>query len=256
MSTLNTFICDTCGYSVCGSTKMKPLSKRSFIDILRKKKRKIEYEYNEDYHDTPCPKCSGVLHIDPKATLFFHDREPDYTPKKRKLHLLETTRVDYKCTDCSYKIYGRQSLYKNIKRSLLSPFYRGFLTDYIPSLDIINENYLGELCPVCKKGTFIEYNKWGKSEQKIVLPNDNDTAKKSFARNLVHHLEEAGQMPKADPEELETYLANSFPLAENNTKCSCDEPNCAKCLAVNCKDDNCLVHTKEAKEKWKKRRGL
>jgi hypothetical protein len=46
------------------------------------------------------------------------------------------------------------------------------------------------------------------------------------------------------------------PKIEKITKCNCDTPDCAKCLAVTCKDDECLVHTKEAKERWKKRRGI
>lgn len=33
--------------------------------------------------------------------------------------------------------------------------------------------------------------------------------------------------------------------------CLCDEPLCAKCLSENCKVKNCLIHTKEAKLKWK-----
>lgn len=46
---------------------------------------------------------------------------------------------------------------------------------------------------------------------------------------------------------------------ENKTneqkKCLCNEPFCAKCLSVNCEVDNCLVHTKEHKAAWWKRRG-
>ena len=37
---------------------------------------------------------------------------------------------------------------------------------------------------------------------------------------------------------------------ESNKKCLCDEPSCGKCLASNCEDKDCLVHTKELKEKW------
>jgi len=36
--------------------------------------------------------------------------------------------------------------------------------------------------------------------------------------------------------------------------CRCDNPTCAKCLGVNCQDDNCPVHTNERKKafstKW------
>lgn len=33
--------------------------------------------------------------------------------------------------------------------------------------------------------------------------------------------------------------------------CQCDEPQCAKCLAGNCIDDNCLTHTNEMKLRFK-----
>jgi len=36
-------------------------------------------------------------------------------------------------------------------------------------------------------------------------------------------------------------------------KCLCDNPTCAKCLGVNCQDDNCKIHTKEAKLKFRNR---
>lgn len=39
-------------------------------------------------------------------------------------------------------------------------------------------------------------------------------------------------------------------------KCTCDDPNCAKCLAIACKDLNCKVHTRLAKEKAKKHYGI
>lgn len=35
--------------------------------------------------------------------------------------------------------------------------------------------------------------------------------------------------------------------------CKCDEPQCGKCLSVNCKDKECPTHTKEAKIAWRKR---
>ena len=35
--------------------------------------------------------------------------------------------------------------------------------------------------------------------------------------------------------------------------CLCDEPLCAKCLAVNCTDENCITHTQENKDRWKRR---
>ncbi len=39
-------------------------------------------------------------------------------------------------------------------------------------------------------------------------------------------------------------------------KCLCDKPDCAKCLVVNCEDDNCKVHTKENKEGQRHLRGV
>ncbi len=37
-----------------------------------------------------------------------------------------------------------------------------------------------------------------------------------------------------------------------NKKCLCDDPQCAKCLVVNCEDDSCSVHTLQNKEKRRK----
>ncbi|MBS3904207.1 MAG: hypothetical protein KGZ39_02650 [Simkania sp.] len=38
---------------------------------------------------------------------------------------------------------------------------------------------------------------------------------------------------------------------DTTKKCLCDEPQCAKCLMVNCEDDDCLVHTAKAKSKYR-----
>jgi hypothetical protein len=34
-------------------------------------------------------------------------------------------------------------------------------------------------------------------------------------------------------------------------QCKCDDPQCAKCLGINCKDENCPTHAKEAKVVFK-----
>jgi hypothetical protein len=34
-------------------------------------------------------------------------------------------------------------------------------------------------------------------------------------------------------------------------KCQCDDPNCTKCLSINCQDDNCPTHTLKLKNKHK-----
>ena len=39
-------------------------------------------------------------------------------------------------------------------------------------------------------------------------------------------------------------------------KCKCVDPSCSKCLVVNCKDDNCPVHTKEQKSSRRKYYGV
>jgi hypothetical protein len=39
-------------------------------------------------------------------------------------------------------------------------------------------------------------------------------------------------------------------------KCQCDDPSCAKCLTVNCKDDECPIHTMEEKKKRRKYFGI
>ncbi len=38
---------------------------------------------------------------------------------------------------------------------------------------------------------------------------------------------------------------------KETTKCLCEDSQCAKCLLINCKDENCKVHTKERKEKFR-----
>lgn len=39
----------------------------------------------------------------------------------------------------------------------------------------------------------------------------------------------------------------------NGKECTCNNPDCAKCLLINCQDDDCKVHTKEKKEAFRKR---
>ena len=34
-------------------------------------------------------------------------------------------------------------------------------------------------------------------------------------------------------------------------ECSCDNSTCGKCLSSGCKDDDCTIHTKERKEKYR-----
>ena len=34
-------------------------------------------------------------------------------------------------------------------------------------------------------------------------------------------------------------------------KCQCDDSFCAKCLSINCKDDNCPTHTNEKKLRYR-----
>lgn len=36
---------------------------------------------------------------------------------------------------------------------------------------------------------------------------------------------------------------------DTRRKCLCNNPQCAKCLVVNCEDDDCSVHTKLSKKK-------
>jgi len=45
-------------------------------------------------------------------------------------------------------------------------------------------------------------------------------------------------------EELKTKLG---------VRCKCHTQQCAKCLTVNCKDDNCPIHTKKLKADFKRR---
>lgn len=39
---------------------------------------------------------------------------------------------------------------------------------------------------------------------------------------------------------------------ENEKKCSCVAPACAKCLGSNCHDDNCPIHTIENKIRYRR----
>ena len=41
-------------------------------------------------------------------------------------------------------------------------------------------------------------------------------------------------------------------MEKDTKKCLCDEPQCGKCLAGNCQDKECIVHTKNAKISWQK----
>lgn len=48
------------------------------------------------------------------------------------------------------------------------------------------------------------------------------------------------------------YIYKEIPIIdalkqELGVKCKCNDPNCGKCLMVNCEDDNCPVHTMERK---------
>ena len=42
-------------------------------------------------------------------------------------------------------------------------------------------------------------------------------------------------------------------MPEETKICFCDIPDCAKCLGINCKDKDCLVHTKANKKGWRLR---
>lgn len=39
---------------------------------------------------------------------------------------------------------------------------------------------------------------------------------------------------------------------ELGVKCLCNNSQCAECLSVNCKDENCPIHTKEYKTEWRR----
>lgn len=52
------------------------------------------------------------------------------------------------------------------------------------------------------------------------------------------------------------YITEELPLTRRQKeklgiKCKCDDPLCAKCLLLNCKDNNCLTHTTEQKLKFR-----
>ena len=59
--------------------------------------------------------------------------------------------------------------------------------------------------------------------------------------------------------ECHDFIHNEIPKLEAEkerlgVKCKCADANCAKCLSVNCRDENCPVHTKERKELWRRKK--
>jgi len=42
-------------------------------------------------------------------------------------------------------------------------------------------------------------------------------------------------------------------IGENQIQCKCNTPDCAKCLLINCKDDDCYYHPVEKKENFRLR---
>jgi len=54
------------------------------------------------------------------------------------------------------------------------------------------------------------------------------------------------------------YIAEELPRIRKEKedlgiKCKCDDPNCSKCILVNCKEDNCITHAKNKKEEFRLR---
>lgn len=63
------------------------------------------------------------------------------------------------------------------------------------------------------------------------------------------------------PKEIEGRLDGAYAIVFEEVakqglykKCVCDNPDCAKCLAVNCESPICPVHKWEKKMKWRKTR--
>ncbi|KKR21576.1 MAG: hypothetical protein UT48_C0006G0028 [Parcubacteria group bacterium GW2011_GWE2_39_37] len=57
-------------------------------------------------------------------------------------------------------------------------------------------------------------------------------------------------------EKCRNYIDIEIPKIEQikkdlGVKCTCNDEHCAKCLLVNCKDENCTVHTNERKENFR-----
>ena len=53
-------------------------------------------------------------------------------------------------------------------------------------------------------------------------------------------------------EEWEKVLKDTLAKKKKlGVKCECNTLRCSKCLMSNCKDDNCPVHTLEAKNKFR-----
>ena len=43
----------------------------------------------------------------------------------------------------------------------------------------------------------------------------------------------------------------AFLRSRSEKICICSDPDCEKCLAGDCRDDNCQIHTNERKEQFK-----
>jgi len=53
-------------------------------------------------------------------------------------------------------------------------------------------------------------------------------------------------------EDLQDFIGERNLPVENIRKCLCTIPWCAKCLSIHCEDDSCKIHTRTAKENWRR----
>lgn len=83
--------------------------------------------------------------------------------------------------------------------------------------------------------------------------------KKSKAKdaNVVYHFSPGDLSPK----EVEDRLAGAYAIVFEEVakqglynKCLCDNPDCVKCLLVNCLDPECKVHSMVRKNRLRNRR--
>ena len=74
------------------------------------------------------------------------------------------------------------------------------------------------------------------------------TIGKKSKKGHPHHPLYLNRNLKIEIFDIENYLNN---MTKIKKKCLCDNPTCAKCLLINCEDDNCKIHTKRRKKEFK-----
>lgn len=112
--------------------------------------------------------------------------------------------------------------------------------------------WIKKVISMAGNGMGICYSKWGFTLEAI----DNFIDAEKHAPD-----EESRRLIRRNLDKLvdkvvdKTYAEGKSPSPGNEIKkCHCDNPDCAKCLAVNCESPICPVHKWEKKMRWRKTR--